>query len=299
MPEVILAREHPYADVRNAVRDELLTRLTRGGYAATDAEWSAEQVAKARIVAVHDRLRADHWFSHESAALLWGLPVLSVPDVTHLRQATRPSSHRDRAVRRYVGAVPAEHQAVVGGIPVTDLTLTMVDCARWLSGCAALVVADAALAAGADPAAADALVTALGRQRGTAWAREVLSFADAGAESAGETLLRAGLLAAGLPPPVTQMPVRTRHRLYHGDVGYPQWRIVLEYDGRTKYTDRDVLVREKRRHDAMVETTFQVLRFTVEDLHPRAILSRVLPLIPSDQNIILTPRPHFRRTGLS
>ena len=244
-------------------------------------------------MAIHHRLRAEHWFSHESAALVWRLPVLRVPRDTHLRQATRASGHRDRTVARHVGVVPGQHQAVVDGIPVTDLTWTMVDCALSLSGCAALVVADAALAAGADRAVASELVAALGRRSGTARARDVLAVADAGAESPGETLVRAALLASGLPPPVTQVPVETRHGRCWADLGYPQWRVVLEYDGRSKYVDRDTLVREKRRHDAIVEAGFQVLRITKEDLpHPRALLPRLLPLLPA---IPLTPRPHFTR----
>ena len=293
LPEVFLARQHPRADVQSGVRREALRPLTWGGYRPAGTDWSAQDEALARIVAVHDRMRAAHWFSHESAALVWGLPVLQVPRFTHLRQASRPSGHRDRAVARHAGTVPEQNQAVVDGIPFTDLTWTMVDCARSSSGCAALVVADAALAAGADRAAARELVAALGRRSGTARARQVLAVADAGAESPGETLTRAALLAAGLPPPTTQVPVDTRHGRYWADLGYPQWRVVLEYDGRVKYDDRDTLVREKRRHDAMVEAAWRVLRVTGEDLrnHDR-LLSRLLPLLPP---LPLTPRLLFTR----
>ncbi|MCL2667969.1 MAG: hypothetical protein FWF02_09740 [Micrococcales bacterium] len=291
-----MARNHRRADVQAAVRDDMWIPVSRGGYVLADVERSAQEEARARIVAVHDRLRAEHWFSHESAALVWGLPVLSVPEVTHLRQASGASSHRDRSVMRHVGAVARPHQAVVAGIPVTDLTLTMVDCARSLSGCAALVVADAALASGADLAVADGLVAGLRpRARGAARAREVLACADAGAESPGETLLRAGLLAAGLPPPVTQIPVQTRLGRRYGDLGYPQWRIVLEYDGREKYTNREALMSEKRRHDAIVEAGFCVIRVTKEDLKPHTLLKRLLPLLP--KQIPLTPHPHFKRVS--
>lgn len=265
------------------------TPVTRGGYRPTGADWSAQREALARIVAVHHRLRAEHWFSHESAALVWGLPVLRVPTVTHLRQATRASSHRDRAVARHVGTVPEKHQAIIDGIPVTDLTWTMVDCARSSSGCAALVVADAALAAGADRSEACELVAALGRRSGTARARDILAAADDGAESPGETLTRAALLAAGLPAPLTQVPVDTRLGRYWADLGYPSWRVAVEYDGHVKYDDRTTLIREKRRHDAMVEAGWHILRVTKEDLrHPQRLLSRLLPLLPP---LHLTPAP--------
>ena len=64
-------------------------------------------------------------------------------------------------------------------------------------------------------------------------------------------------------------------------MGWPEWAVLLEYDGRTKYeaTGRasDAVLKEKRRQDAIEETGRRVLRVVAADLRdPAALASRVL-----------------------
>ncbi|MCG2798875.1 MAG: endonuclease domain-containing protein [Cellulomonas sp.] len=249
--------------------------------------------ALARIVAVHQRLTGPHWFSHQSAALIWGLPVWRVPESTHLRQPGRPGSTRDRTVARHTGDLDGQHLAEVGALPVTDLALTAVDCARSSGPLEALVVADAALRAGARREDMVALLVPLAGRTGVVRARAVVAYADGGAESAPETATRFALLLAGLPVPATQVPVTTRLGVFWADLGLPRWRLLIEYDGRVKYLEPDSLVREKRRHDAIVEAGWTVLRLTKEDLRdPTEIARRVRRLLPAD--LPLTPRRDLR-----
>ncbi len=293
-PTALLARDHPHAVVVARTRQAAWERVTRGAYVVAGSASSRSARALATVAGVHARLVTPHWFSHESAALVWGLPVWRTPAVTHVRQLGRPGSGRDRAVARHGGAVDARHLTLVGDIPVTDLELTMVDCARSLPPLAGLVVADAALRAGADRAVALGMLDELRGRNGVARARAVIELADEGAESPGETATRFVLLRDGLPRPATQIPVVTRLGTFWTDVGWEQWKVFLEYDGWVKYRSVDDLVAEKRRHDAIVETGCRVVRVTKEDIPRRAgLTARVSALLPSGVPVVRRLLLHF------
>lgn len=289
-PALHLARDHDHNRIAARLRRDEWERLCRGAYLSAAAGLTSTQRALATLGAVDERLRTPHWFSHESAALVWGLPVWRTPTTTHVRQPGRPGSRRDRSIRRHGGEVDLAHVTVVGGLPVTDLELTMVDCARSSSALAGLVVADAALRAGADRAVALGMLDEMRGRSGVARARAVVGLADEGAESPGETATRFALLRDGLPRPQTQVPVVTRLGVLWTDVGWEEWKLLLEYDGRVKYRSVDDLVAEKRRHDAIVEAGCRLLRVTKEDLSRRAQLtSRVRALLPPGVPLVRRP----------
>ena len=278
-PEVFFTRDYGAVWAAAQVRSGAWEPVVRGAYVAAGTIETPKARALAEIIAFHQRLDVEHWFSHESAAALWGLALWRDPTTTHLRQAGRPAQGK-MPVRRHVGAVPREHQAQVNGLPVTSLELTAVDCARSLPPLDALVVADAAWRAGADPARCAALLDTLQGRNGARQARDVLALADPGAESPQETAIRFHLLAAGLPAPQTQVKVPTWCGTYWSDLGYPQWNILIEYDGRTKYVG-DEWFREKRRLDAIIEANNRIVRTTTEDLYtPSIIVTRVRHLLP-------------------
>ncbi len=292
-PGLHLARDHDHAAVAARLRTGVWERVGRGAYVRTSPPLSPRGRALARIAAVHQNLRAPHWFSHESAALVWGLPLWQDAVLVHVRQEVRASSQRDRRVSRHRGTVDEAHLTVVGGLPVTDLEQTMVDCARSLPPLAGLVVADAALRAGADRSEALAILEPLTGRRGVGRARLVVELADEGSESPGETATRFLLLREGLPRPETQIPVRTRLGTFWADLGWEEYRALLEYDGRTKYTGADDLVREKRREDALREAHCTVLRVVKEDIRSGSLLAaRAVRLLPP--GIVRTPRPLLR-----
>ncbi|MCL2423666.1 MAG: hypothetical protein FWD11_07240, partial [Micrococcales bacterium] len=236
-------------------------------------------VALARIAAVHRQMGAPHCFSHESAALLWGLSLWQMPSVVHVHTATKGS--RTSTLYRHQGALSDEATTQVNGLPVTTLAQTVVDCARTLPAVPALVVADAALRAGLVPDEASQLLDAC-QGKGVRRAATVLRYADAGAESPWETATRVVLLRAGLPVPATQVQVVTRLGTFWADLAIPQWRLLIEFDGRSKYTDPDMLFAEKRRGDALTERA-HLLRVTAADhRNPQALAARTLAYAPPD-----------------
>ncbi|HEY0117872.1 MAG TPA: hypothetical protein VGC04_03725 [Cellulomonas sp.] len=166
----------------------------------------------------------------------------------------------------------------------------MVDCARSSSPVAGLVVADAAMRAGADRTVALNILDQMRGRNGVARARAVIELADEGAESPGETATRFVVLRDGLPRPATQLPVVTRLGTLWTDVGWEEWKLFLEYDGRAKYRSVDDLVAEKRRHDAIVEAGGRILRVTKEDIPRRAgLAARVSALLPPGLPVVRRP----------
>jgi very-short-patch-repair endonuclease len=282
---VLLSRDAPADAMRRVRSDAAWRRLRRGAYLppATGPEvqhLARRRAALARIRAVDADRRSPGWFSHESAALLWGCDLLEVPGVTHVVQASRPHSHGDPAVVLHHGALDVGDRAVVQGLPVVGLARTLVDCASTLPRERALVIADSGLRIGADPEQVAALVTARAGRRGIAAARDVLGFADGRAESPGESLTRWHLARARLPPAVPQLVVSTRLGEFRADLGWPDRGLLVEFDGFVKYTGAfgrspaTVVFEEKRRQDALEEAGWRVLRVTWTDLRAPSTLAR-------------------------
>jgi very-short-patch-repair endonuclease len=252
----------------------------------TDRHAAARRANLAHIAAVRAQLGAGQVASHTTAALLWGLPLVRPPAAVHLIQAFNPNGSLPRDVVRHVAALRPEDVVVRAGQPVTTLERTAVDCATTLGPDGGLVVVDAALHQGADRATlADLLARRVGA-RGVRVARAVLAVADGGAESPGETLARLALLRLGVVAPVTQVAVETHLGMFWTDFGWPEWRVVGEYDGVAKYTTHgdaaDAVLREKRRQEAIEEAGTTVLRVVSQDCRtPELLLGRLRRVLPS------------------
>ncbi|NNH06615.1 hypothetical protein [Cellulomonas fimi] len=268
--------------------------MGRGAYLLTpptedEPHRRERELALGRIVGVHRRLTAAHWFSHESAALLWGLPSWGRLTSTHVVQRNRRGAGADPGVTWHFMTLAERDVGEASGLPVTSLERTAVDCAAGSAALAGLVIADGALRAGADGRLLGEVLGDLAGRRGICRARAVLALADGGSESPGETATRFLLLRAGFPVPQTQVCVRTSLATYWTDLGWPEWRVAVEYDGRSKYlSDPEVLVREKRRHDAIVDEGWRLVRVTKEDLATGALVARVLRHAPT--GVVLHPR---------
>ncbi len=242
-----------------------------------------------RVQAVHRQLPAAHVFSHATAALLWGAPLWEVPTVTHVLQRSRPSSRAATDIVRHVG-LPRTSLAI-DDLPVTGLSRTVVDCATAQHPLPALVVADWAAGRGLDLGAAREMLAARRRRNGTARARFVLDHADRGAQTPWESWIRYMALRAGLPRPRTQFPVTTRAGRFFVDLAWPEHRVLVEFDGKVKYTDGALgpgydpdaaRFDEKVREDAITERTgVRPLRFVAKHATvPGEVTRRLLAAFP-------------------
>lgn len=301
VPEVLLAREQDKNQLALASRQGSLTRIRRGAYCDPDAiradgpgsaprEKRNRELARAR--ALHRQLRSEAVFSHTTAAILLGCPVWTVPDRTHVYQRYRPSSRAAKDVVRHVGTVPDDAVVTAHGLPVTSLARTVVDCALTLHPLEALVVADFALGQDVDRAELLAELDHWAERRGVRRARLVVELADGGSDSPWETWVRYEILRAGLPRPVTQMPVPTDRGLFHTDLGYEQWNLGIEFDGLVKYRPDGVgaghdpareFMNEKSRAEAIRRAGVTVERVAASDRGDvPAMLARLKAHLPPD-----------------
>lgn len=298
LPHVLFARDHHRSVVAGLVHDGTWVRIRPGAFVDAKALDGTDRIgtlALARIAAVHTQLTSGAVISHTSAALLWGLPTLRTPVTTHVVQPFHARSRASPDVVRHRCVLAPEDVVVLHGIRATSLERTLIDCAMSEPVRGGVVVADAALHRGADRARCERLLASMSGRRGVVRARLALSTADDGAESAGESLARVALLEIGLPRPETQVPVETHLGPFWADLGWPDERVLAEYDGRSKYAQmpEDVVLREKRREDALLDMGWRLLRITKEDLgQHRALAVRIRRAFAS---LALTPRPSLGR----
>ena len=65
-------------------------------------------------------------------------------------------------------------------------------------------------------------------------------------------------------------------RPYRGDFLVSGTRVLVEFDGRLKYSDRDSLFAEKQREDRIRSLGFEVVRITWSDLRDPARVRRLV-----------------------
>lgn len=281
--EILIAREHHRLQLREALQDGSIERLRRGAYRVKEPSTDPRAVAERRraldrVRAVHLQLRAEHVFSHDSAALVRGMRCWRTPTKVHVLQAYRASAAAAQDIVRRRPLPPTV--VTVDGLPVTGLAETVADCLRTMPPLDGLVLLDGALASGLAEERVREVVERRNKQRGRAVARHLLELADPGAESAWETFVRYLGARAGLPRPRTQLPVDTAEGLYRVDLAWPAHGVLVEFDGKVKYVDGalgadydadEARFAEKVRDDAITAATgIRPLRLTAKDGSVRA-----------------------------
>ncbi|QZY28866.1 type IV toxin-antitoxin system AbiEi family antitoxin domain-containing protein [Nocardioides coralli] len=218
------------------VRDGTLVAVRRGVYTTREL-WQSWDVHRrrplARVRAVSRTLRVPHVFSHDSAALMHGLPVLWPQDsAVHVTRRHLRASITSAGVHHH-GARYDDGQVVeIDGLAALDIARTVVDVTREHGYRAGLVAADGAMQRGVSRAQLAAAAEAMRGWPRSLVVRAVVEDADPGAESAVETLGRELLMEMGLQPIETQFPVPIP-----GGVAWCDLRVgchVVECDGRQK-----------------------------------------------------------------
>jgi hypothetical protein len=267
-PVVVAHESRPdeAAATRRRARAGELVRIAHGRYA--DARrWNAlfpEQRHHLRVRSLVDRIRPRFVASHLSAAAVLGVPhVGRWPERVHL---VRPGHDARTTNATFIvhadfdPSMRAVWKFPTDGLVVTGFDRTAVDLAMTLPTTEAVVALDRLLALGASREAVLDGIARRGRKgrRRASWAAE---FADAAADSVGESLVRVRLDEYGAPEPVLQ------HRFSACgepdiivDFWMPDQGVVIEFDGEVKYRDRrlrgarsaeDVVVAEKYREDRL------------------------------------------------
>lgn len=222
-------------------------------------------------------LPGDAAFSHWTAASLLGLPSR---DCAKLHVLLGPRRVLPQRAELLVHGRTVEEGDVVRttGLPVTSGSRTYVDLAEYLRIPELVILGDAVLRAGfTDPFSLAARVQAAAGRRGIKRARDALELLDAGAQSVPESLIRYHLMSSDLPKPTTQLPVCNAKGIVvaHADLGYEEWRVLIEYEGR-QHSEGDQFGRDIERYSRMAADGWTVLRFSSVHLRtPWLIVERV------------------------
>lgn len=236
-------------------RDEDLTAVTRARAAWL---WSRRR----GVVAGHSAsaLHGAKWVDHRAPAQL-------------LYEHRRPPT----GIRTWSDTVADDETQVIADVLTTNPARTAFDLAcRNPVGSAVAAIDALARATRLKVADAELVAERYKGHRNIRRARRALALVDAGAQSPRETWLRLMVIAAGYPPPQTQIPV------YGGygelvavvDLGWEDLKIALEYEGDHHRTDRRQLRRDIERYEALDTMGWITIRVTAD--HTRGgILARL------------------------
>lgn len=168
----------------------------------------------------------------------------------------------------------------VDAIRCTTAARTAYDLGRRLPEQMGVIRIDALLnATGVGPASVGAVAARYPGARGIRRLRKTMTLVDAGAESPQETRLRLLIVRSGLPRPLTQIPVRddlgrVARRI---DMGWPDIRVGVEYDGEHHFTNPDEYAKDIERLEFLASRGWLIVRVSATQLRYRRaeILERV------------------------
>ncbi|ALE07864.1 hypothetical protein AL755_14790 [Arthrobacter sp. ERGS1:01] len=231
--------------------------------------------------------RGVHVYTHFSAALLHGLTVWGRGREVHVNIPHQSSPSRQPAdVHHHVAALGSQDVTTLlvpdaGAVRLTTLERTVVDCAMAARFDQAVVIGDSALARGVDPARLQETLLTMEGRRGVRKARRVLAALNGSSESAGESRTR--LIIAELPVemPELQITVFVNGREYRPDFAWRDRKLIVEFDGDTKYFDfgptARALVDERERESALIEAGWHFVRIKWKHLErPDEVKARIL-----------------------
>ncbi|SFP39143.1 hypothetical protein SAMN05660464_3047 [Geodermatophilus dictyosporus] len=256
---------------RAQLRDDGV-RVSRGAYVSRSVPLSLHNACSA-LLAV---LPAGVASSHRTAAALLGAPV---PHGWPHEGCLPPGSYRLRRRRllTHVRDLGPEDLTRRGSLPVTGGAQTWLDLAAVLPPPDLVAVGDALLRAGhLDP---ERLARRLARAdgvRGVVRAREWAPLLTTESMSRPESVVRCLLIAGGLPHPPPQVEIHDRRGrvVAHSDLGWPRWRVAVEYEGR-QHAERDRFGRDVDRYSLMAADGWLVVRYAAVHLRrPEVVVDR-------------------------
>jgi hypothetical protein len=285
LPEPL--RERPFSVREAADLGVAVTRLRRRELSApfrgVRVPSPAESDLESRCLAYLARMPAGQYFSHQTAARLWGMWLPTLYSEFEQLHITAPLP--GRAPR--IPGVTAHHvEAALGsgqllrGIPVS----TPLETVRCLAAKASIddlvAIFDSARVRSGALLTESELLHVLAKHRGGRGVRKLRAayeLSRAGVDSRRETILRLGLVRAGLPEPeVNGVISRPGEPLRFGDLVFRDWRVVAEYEGKHHQRDRASYASDIVRFEQL-HADWRFIRVLDEDLADfPAIVRRIL-----------------------
>jgi very-short-patch-repair endonuclease len=273
---------------------------------ADPADGHPADIARRRhhVAALHfsAHMHSREFFSHRTAAVLWGLPVptagLEDVDVSVIAPARAP---RGRGVRGHAlasGLVTVTRHPELG-VAITSPASTWVQLGSVVRHPYDLTaLADAVIRvprmpgrnggplrpAYADLAELD-LEMRRGRRIGISLLEDALARAREGASSRTETWTRCTIMDAGLPEPVLDFDVYDAFGRFVGcvDLAYPRVKVAIEYEGDHHRTTKAQWDRDIQKYADLEQLGWRVIRVTGSMLfeRPGELVSRVRAALAS------------------
>jgi len=226
--------------------------------------------------------------SHRSAAALLGIGEVAplVVDIIPREQRGRQID----GIKPHRVAFPERHELVrTWGIACTNVARTVVDLAGVYGDDGLRKTFERATAAKKlDLAAIETTLAGAGKRRGAPALRRVIEewrpVAETARYSTARSLFEAKLLplvvAADLPMPHVNAPVRTTERILEVDLLWPDERFIVEADSRRHHGTEVAFERDRKRDLELHAVAYDVLRITWKQVEREA--PRVFAVIRSE-----------------
>jgi hypothetical protein len=182
------------------------------------------------------------------------------------------SQHRTKGIVLHSDTLSGDDIVMIRGIPVTTPARTAFDVGRRYGRTLAVIRVDALMqATDLKLADIDSLIDLHPGARGIVQLREVVGLADGGAESPQETRTRLVLTDAGLRPQRTQINVSNRfgEHVRRIDMGWPRWKVGVEYDGEQHWTNPAIRARDIDQQAELEAMDWRIIRVSAEMLRYR------------------------------
>lgn len=186
-------------------------------------------------------------------------------------ELNRPSRYRTRGIVLHSDSLTVGEVCAVRDMSVTTPARTAYDLGRRFGRTAAVIYLDALMRATAlKPAEIASIAKRHGGARGIVGLRAAVELSDRGAESPQETRTRLVLTDAGLRPTHTQIEVYDGYDfIARIDMGYPEWKVGVEYDGPQHWTDPEVRNRDIEKQALLLALGWRIVRVNAEMLRSR------------------------------
>jgi very-short-patch-repair endonuclease len=268
LPHGVFLGSHAVADgaiTRRQLQSGLFRRLVHNVYA--DPRLPLDHQLLCRAVALV--MPPDAVIAGRSAACWFGAPFAGAADPVTVIVPALSTWRGPRGVRVHRTDLACDEVMVVDhDIRVTTPIRTAWDVATLERTPDAVATLDGMLRADAvdEPALARLQAGAPGRWRARR-AQRALALADRRAQSPAESWVRVACRLADLPAPVPQFAVLDDdgNALGTVDLGWPEAKLVVEYEGAYHFDDVQI-IRDDRRYERMVRAGWRVIRLSSADL---------------------------------
>jgi hypothetical protein len=228
-----------------------------------------------RLQLLSSVLPSDATFSHATAAAFLGAPI-DAPHRPHVALTPRRVLPQRAEIVVHARRLEAADVVVNDRLRLTSGAQTFLDLAPLLWPAELVAIGDALMRGRhMTTETLDDRLARAARVRGVVRARACAPLLSPLAMSRPESLMRYWLVTSDLPDPRPQVLVFDRAGIQvHADLGYEEWKVALEYEGR-QHADVDQFGRDIDRYSLMAADGWLTLRFAARHVNgPTVVLDR-------------------------